>query len=133
AAGAGAVSAVLVFTAIVLIEQTYRVLIAGRVWNDWASPPEVMVGLLVLAITCAAGAAFVLARAFQRVLQQFMVYLDDAGTVRPRGLDSVVFKELRRLRVAVTRRVSHLRRENERLRNIAFVEQRTGLPNTIAL
>ena len=44
-----------------------------------------------------------------------------------------MFKELRRLRISVTRRVRHLRRENERLQEIAFVDQRTGLPNMIAL
>ena len=133
AAGAATVSAIIVFVAVVAIEQTYRVMRDGRAWNEMASPPEVIAGLLILSIACAAFTAFYLARAFQRVLQQFMVYLDDSAKVRPRGLESVLFKELRRLRVAVTRRVSHLRRENERLRKIAYIDQCTGLPNTIAL
>ena len=133
AAGCAAVAAVIVFLAVTSIEQVYRVLIAGKAWNDFASPPEVMVGLLVLSVGTGAAAAFFLARLFQRVLQQFLAYLDDSVSVRPRGLESVMFKELRRLRVAVTRRVSHLRRENERLRTIAYIDPCTGLPNTIAL
>jgi len=133
AAGCAAVAAVIVFLAVTGIEQMYRILIGGRAWNDFASPPEVMAGLLLLAVVTGAGAAYFLARLFQRVLQQFLAYLDDSANVRPRGLESVMFKELRRLRVAVTRRVSHLRRENERLRRIAYVDQCTGLPNTIAL
>ena len=133
AAGSGAVAAVVVFVGVVLIEQTYRVVLGGRAWNDFASPLEVMTGLIVLAAACSAFAAFLLARSFQRVLQQFLAYLDNSAAVRPRGLESVWFRELRRLRVAVTRRVSHLRRENERLQKIAFVDSCTGLPNTTAL
>ncbi|HAE25736.1 MULTISPECIES: putative bifunctional diguanylate cyclase/phosphodiesterase [Hyphomonas] len=133
AATAGAVAAVLVYGAVTVLEQTYRVIIGGHAWNDMASPPEVMLGLVLVSIACGAGASFVLARSFQRVLQRFLAYLDDTTSVRPRGVDTVMFKELRRLRVAVTRRVSHLRRENERLATIAYVDQRTGLPNTIAL
>ncbi|MEO1966140.1 hypothetical protein, partial [Hyphomonas sp.] len=133
AATAGAVAAVLVYGAVTVLEQTYRVIIGGHAWNDMASPPEVMLGLVLMSIACGAGASFVLARSFQRVLQRFLAYLDDTTSVRPRGVDTVMFKELRRLRVAVTRRVSHLRRENERLATIAYVDQRTGLPNTIAL
>ncbi|MEZ6013231.1 MAG: bifunctional diguanylate cyclase/phosphodiesterase [Hyphomonas sp.] len=133
AAGCAGVAAVIVFLAVTGIEQMYRILIGGRAWNDFASPPEVMAGLLLLAVVTGAGAAYFLAQLFQRVLQQFLAYLDDSANVRPRGLESVMFKELRRLRVAVTRRVSHLRRENERLRRIAYVDQSTGLPNTIAL
>ena len=133
AATAGAVAAVLVYGAGTVLEQTYRVIIGGHAWNDMASPPEVMLGLVLVSIACGAGASFVLARSFQRVLQRFLAYLDDTTSVRPRGVDTVMFKELRRLRVAVTRRVSHLRRENERLATIAYVDQRTGLPNTIAL
>ena len=133
AATAGAVAAVLVYGAVTVLEQTYRVIIGGHAWNDMASPPEVMLGLVLMSIACGAGASFVLARSFQRVLQRFLAYLDDTTSVRPRGVDTVMFKELRRLRVAVTRRVSHLRRENERLATIAYVDQQTGLPNTIAL
>lgn len=133
AATAGAVAAVFVYGAVTVLEQTYRVIIGGHAWNDMASPPEVMLGLVLMSIACGAGASFVLARSFQRVLQRFLAYLDDTTSVRPRGVDTVMFKELRRLRVAVTRRVSHLRRENERLATIAYVDQQTGLPNTIAL
>ena len=133
AATAGAIAAILVFSAVVVLEQTYRVLVEGKAWSELASPPEVMAGLVLMSITVAAGAAFLLARSFQRFLQKFLAYLDDTTPVRPRGVESVMFKELRRLRVAVTRRVSHLRRENERLTNIAYVDQRTGLPNMIAL
>jgi diguanylate cyclase (GGDEF)-like protein len=133
AASAGGIAAVFVFGAITLLEQSYRVLAEGRAWNDLASPVEVMSALLLMAIACGAGASFVLARSFQRVLQKFLAYLDDTTSIRPRGVETVMFKELRRLRVAVTRRVSHLRRENERLANIAYVDQQTGLPNMIAL
>lgn len=135
AAYAGAVAAVIVFTAVVLIEQTYRVMVEGAGVYDLASPPEVMVGLILLSAVGSAGAAFLLARSFQRVLQRFLDYLEDADAAPPSGLQSVMFMfgELRRLRVAVTRRVNHLRRENERLRKVAYVDQCTGLPNTIAL
>jgi diguanylate cyclase (GGDEF)-like protein len=133
AAFVGAIAAVLVFGAVTVLEQTYRVVFGGHAWNDMASPPEVVLGLLLISITCGAGASFLLARSFQQVLQRFLAYLDDTTSMRPRGVESVMFKELRRLRVAVTRRVSHLRRENERLERIAYVDQQTGLPNTIAL
>jgi diguanylate cyclase (GGDEF)-like protein len=102
-------------------------------WADLTAPIEVMGGLIVLAAASAAAASYMLARSFQRVLQKFLAYLDDTNSVSPHGVESVMFKELRRLRVAVTRRVSRLRRENERLQKIAYVDQRTGLPNMIAL
>ncbi|MCA8891974.1 MAG: GGDEF domain-containing protein [Hyphomonas sp.] len=133
AAFAGAIAAVLVFSAVVLLEQSYRVLVEGKAWTELASPPEVMIGLMLMSLVVSSGASFLLARSFQRVLQRFLAYLDDTTSMRPRGVESVMFKELRRLRVAVTRRVSHLRRENERLERIAYVDQQTGLPNTIAL
>ena len=133
AAFAGAIAAVFVFGAVTILEQTYRVLVEGMAWHELTAPVEVIGGLLVMSILCGAGASFVLARSFQRVLQKFLAYLDDTTSMRPRGVESVMFKELRRLRVAVTRRVSHLRRENERLERIAYVDQQTGLPNTIAL
>ncbi|WP_321487853.1 bifunctional diguanylate cyclase/phosphodiesterase [uncultured Hyphomonas sp.] len=133
AASVGAIAAVFVFAAVTILEQTYRVLVEGRAWNELASPPEVIGALLLMTIACGSGASFLLARSFQRVLQKFLEYLDDTTSIRPRGVESVMFKELRRLRVAVTRRVSHLRRENERLANIAYVDQQTGLPNMIAL
>ncbi len=133
AATVGAAAAVFVYGAVTVIEQSYRVIVRGHAWYDMASPPEVMLGLALMTIACGAGASFLLARSFQRVLQRFLAYLDDTTSVRPRGVDTVMFKELRRLRVAVTRRVSHLRRENERLATIAYVDQQTGLPNMIAL
>lgn len=133
AAFAGAIAAVLVFSAVVMLEQSYRVLVEGKAWTELASPPEVMIGLMLMSLVVSSGASFLLARSFQRVLQRFLAYLDDTTSMRPRGVESVMFKELRRLRVAVTRRVSHLRRENERLERIAYVDQQTGLPNTIAL
>lgn len=133
AAGVGAVAAVFVFSVVTAIEQSYRVFLQGRAWTDTSSPPEVIFGLFLLSVGVASGASYLLARSFQRVLQQFLAFLDDSSSARPRGLESVMFKELRRLRVAVTRRVRHLRRENERLQEIAFVDQRTGLPNMIAL
>jgi diguanylate cyclase (GGDEF)-like protein len=133
AATAGAIAAILVFAAVVVLEQSYRVLVEGKAWTELASPPEVIAGLVLMSVTVSAGAAFLLARSFQRFLQNFLAYLDDTSSMRPRGVESVMFKELRRLRVALTRRVSHLRRENERLTNIAYVDQQTGLPNTIAL
>ena len=43
------------------------------------------------------------------------------------------FPELRRLRVATTRTVRKLRRENDTLRTIAYQDARTNLPNAIAL
>ena len=133
AAGVGALAAVFVFSVVTLIEQGYRVFLEGRSWTDTSSPPEVIFGLFILSVCVASGASFLLARSFQHVLQQFLNFLDDSSSARPRGLESVMFKELRRLRVAVTRRVRHLRRENERLQEIAYVDQRTGLPNMIAL
>ncbi len=133
AACVGAIAAVIVFAAVVGFEQSYRVFIEGRSWSDLSSPPELIAALLLMSMAAAAGASYVLARSFQRVLQQFLAYLDDTTSVRPLRVQSVWFKELRRLRVAVTRRVSHLRRENERLEKIAYVDQRTGLPNMIAL
>ena len=133
AACAAACAAVVVFAGVVAIEQTYRVAIEGKALTEFASPPEVMAGLIVLAMATSAAVAFLVARAFQRTIQQFLSYLDDSTSVRPRGLESMMFKELRRLRVAVTRRVSHLRRENERLRKVAYVDPCTGLPNMIAL
>jgi hypothetical protein len=42
AASAGAIAAVLVFGAVTILEQTYRVVVGGHDWNDMASPPEVV-------------------------------------------------------------------------------------------
>ena len=77
AAFAGAIAAVFVFAAITILEQSYRVLVEGMAWHELTAPVEVIGGLLVMAILCGAGASFVLARSFQRVLQKFLAYLDD--------------------------------------------------------
>jgi diguanylate cyclase (GGDEF)-like protein len=133
AACVGAIAAIVVYFIVTILEQAYRVLFEGLHWADLTAPIEVMAGLVFLAAASAAAASFLLARSFQRVLQKFLAYLDDTTSVSLGSVDSVMFKELRRLRVAVTRRVSRLRRENERLQKIAYVDQRTGLPNMIAL
>ena len=130
---AGAGAAFIVFVLVAVIEQVFRVALQGYRWDDLAQPADVIALTMLISVVSAAGVAYLVAKAFQRVLEHFLAYLEKADNVRPRGMETVTFKELRRLRVAVTRAVSRLRRENERLREVAFVDQCTGLPNTIAL
>ncbi|MEZ5946010.1 MAG: bifunctional diguanylate cyclase/phosphodiesterase [Hyphomonas sp.] len=87
----------------------------------------------LLTVVLAGLSTYLVTTLFQRVLRRFLSYLEDAETLSPKGMESVWLSELRHLRIAVTRTVRRLRRENESLRRIAFVDARTGLPNRIAL
>lgn len=103
----------------------------------WKLPlPLTMVAAIVLLI---AGMAFILCRIFaQQVGKQVRIM---AGLVRNASLEESdedygqppVFSEFRRLRAVTLRRLRTLKRENERLLNAAYTDERTGLGNSADL
>ncbi|MEZ5953854.1 MAG: bifunctional diguanylate cyclase/phosphodiesterase [Hyphomonas sp.] len=117
----------------ILLAQTYRVLTGMASWGELWLPGLVMAAFCGVTVVLAGIATFAMTQTFQRILKRFLAYLEDADSVSPKGMEMVSLSELRHLRIAVTRTVRRLRRENESLRRIAFVDTRTGLPNRISL
>ena len=129
----GGLTAVLLFLVITGLEQVYRVATGTAAWNEWWMPLEGLAIMCAATMVLAGLSMYLMMRFFQRILNRFMAYLDDSDSEAQAAIDSVSLIELRRLRIAVTRAVRRLRRENEHLRRIAYVDTRTGLPNLIAL
>jgi diguanylate cyclase (GGDEF)-like protein len=128
----GGVLSALLFTSAVLICAGYRRLVLGESFSLVLPMPVILVIFLACVIISSA-AAYLSARPLYDMFGRFTV---SVMTERPDGLAELQllqFPELRRLRVASTRAVRKLRRENERLRQIAYRDPRTGLPNAIAL
>ncbi len=74
-----------------------------------------------------------LGKAFAGFVNAYTDYLLQARGGVPVSLAHMPFSELRRLRAALIRTVGHMSRELDELKAIAFTDQETGLPNSIAL
>lgn len=105
----------------------------GHAWTDFTLPAWSVLLLITVSAVTASALAWYFTRQFQNVLVDFTHYLAHAQTDASHRLSHVPFAELRRLRAVVIRSVGKLRRDNESLRRIAFVDPRTGMPNLIAL
>lgn len=96
-------------------------------------PPGILAAMLAGTMAISALCCYILARPFRQVVLRFTNYMMETRGETDTDLDTLLFPELRRLRVASTRAVRKLRRENEMLRKVAYCDARTGLPNVTAV
>lgn len=128
---AGAVLSVFLFVAVVALEVIIRSASEGTA-PRFSVPFPVILGMLGGTVLIASSFCYLLARPLQDVVARFTDYMMTTRGDAEADLQSLQFPELRRLRVATTRTVRKLRRENDYLRKIAYRDSRTGLPNAIA-
>ena len=128
---AGGVLSLFLFSAIVALEVMIRSASDGTA-PRFSVPFPVIIGMLVGTALIASTFCYLLARPLQDVVVRFTDYMMTTRGDAEADLQSLQFPELRRLRVATTRTVRKLRRENDYLRKIAYRDSRTGLPNAIA-
>jgi predicted signal transduction protein with EAL and GGDEF domain len=132
AAMAGGFLSIILFSSVFVIGVVYR-WAAGLEPFSFAVPYPILLVMLVVCVSISAGCCFLAAKPFQAIFQRFTAYMLTNRFDAEAELEALQFPELRRLRVATTRTVRKLRRENETLRMIAYRDARTGLPNAIAL
>ncbi|MBV5262346.1 GGDEF domain-containing protein, partial [Synechococcus moorigangaii CMS01] len=128
---AGGVLSVVLFAVIVALEVAIRSASEGTA-PRFSVPFPVILGMLAGTVLTASTFCYLLARPLQDVVVRFTDYMMTTRGDAEADLQSLQFPELRRLRVATTRTVRKLRRENDYLRKIAYRDSRTGLPNAIA-
>ncbi|MFN4024630.1 MAG: putative bifunctional diguanylate cyclase/phosphodiesterase [Hyphomonas sp.] len=128
---AGGLLSIFLFSAIVALEVIIRSASEGTA-PRFSVPILVIVGMLAGTVLIASTFCYLLARPLQDVVMRFTDYMMTTRGDAEADLQSLQFPELRRLRVATTRTVRKLRRENDYLRKIAYRDSRTGLPNAIA-
>ena len=129
----GALLSVVLFAAVVSVSVFYRMVVQGEPFDGFIVPPLVMFTMFAACVLVSAGGAYLTAKPLHDIFVRFTAYMLTNRIDAEAELESLQFPELRRLRVASTRAVRKLRRENETLRNIAYKDSRTGLPNVIAL
>lgn len=129
---AGGLLSVFLFSVIVATEVGYRMIAKGASLG-FSVPGPVILIMLAGTVAISSFCCFLAARPLMHVFNRFTEYMMTSRADAEAELGSLEFPELRRLRVATTRTVRKLRRENEALRTIAYLDMRTGLPNAIAL
>lgn len=127
----GAITAFVLFFTVIGIEMLFRLVSGGNPF-EFVLPVAILVPVISATVLIAAGVGYLLARPIQQVFERFTHYMTVTRGDVDTDLYSLQFPELRRLRVATTRTVRKLRRENEQLRKIAYLDSRTGLPNAVA-
>ncbi|MEX1250981.1 MAG: bifunctional diguanylate cyclase/phosphodiesterase [Hyphomonas sp.] len=128
----GGVVSIFLFLALMAISVGYRMIFLGAPLGLLV-PAPVMLAMLLACLGISAGGAYLTARPLQQIFLRFTAYMLTSRLDAEAELDEMQFPELRRLRVATTRSVRKLRRENHTLRQIAYKDGRTGLANAIAL
>lgn len=128
---AGGLLSILLFALLVAIEVIFRTS-SEETPVGFSVPVPVIAGMLVGTVLITATVCYYLARPLQGVFLRFTDYMMSTRGDADADLYSLKFPELRRLRVATTRTVRKLRRENDHLRKIAYRDSRTGLPNAVA-
>jgi diguanylate cyclase (GGDEF)-like protein len=120
---AGTVAFVL-FVALSAVVFAYRMSIHDPSMRPEGLPWLLLIGMGITCVGFAVGVAWFTGRQFRLALDKLSTYL-----VQPNAddLDDVSFVELRRLRASVSRNVARLKRENEKLRQLAYVDRLTGL------
>lgn len=129
---AGGLLSIILFIVVTLIEMVYRITVEGAEPGFVVPFPVLLIMLLATFLT-SAGCCYIVSKPLQHLFNRFTEYMMTSRADAGADLDGLMFPELRRLRVATTRTVRKLRRENESLRSIAYLDPRTGLPNAIAL
>lgn len=128
---AGGILSAVMFSVIIAVEVLLRSYMTGDPLG-FSLPAPVILGLFIGSTAIAAATCYLFARPLQGVFIRFTNYMLANRADSEADLRSLQFPELRKLRVATTRAVRKLRRENEALRKIAYRDARTGLPNAIA-
>ncbi|MBY9065999.1 EAL domain-containing protein [Hyphomonas sp. WL0036] len=127
----GAFTALLLFVTVISIEMVFRLATGGNPF-EFVLPVYLLLPIIGATVLIASGVGYILSRPLQKVFERFTEYMTVSRGEVDTDLYSLQFPELRRLRVATTRTVRKLRRENEHLRKIAYRDSRTGLPNAVA-
>lgn len=127
----GAVTALFLFATVIGIEMVFRLATGGNPF-EFVLPVYFLLPIIAGTVLTAAGVGYILSRPLQKVFERFTLYMTATRGEVDTDLYSLQFPELRRLRVATTRTVRKLKRENEYLRKIAYRDSRTGLPNAVA-
>lgn len=127
----GAVTALFLFVTVIAIEMVFRYVSGGNPF-EFVLPVYLLLTIIAGTVLSAAGVGYILSRPLQKVFERFTLYMTATRGEVDTDLYSLQFPELRRLRVATTRTVRKLRRENDHLRKIAYRDSRTGLPNAVA-
>lgn len=122
----------LLFTSAVVMVVGYRRLVLGESFG-LVLPLPVILAIFLACVVISSGAAYLAARRLRDIFERFTASMLTERPDARADLQSLQFPELRRLRVASTRAVRKLHRENENLKQIAYRDPRTGLPNAIAL
>jgi diguanylate cyclase (GGDEF)-like protein len=132
AALVGSVFSILLFALMTAIETGYRVIFEGAELA-FVVPMPVLAGMLTITAVVTAGVCYLLALPMRNLFARFTRYMKTDRLDVKAELEGMQFPELRRLKIATTRAVRKLRRENSELREIAYRDPRTGLPNAVAL
>ncbi len=124
--------ALVLFSAVIVVEVTYRVVRHGDPVG-LSIPVWVMAIILVFTLLTTFTASYLAAKPLQNAIERFSGQMALTRGGNEDVADDLQFPELRRLRAMAVRTVRRLRRENSELRTIAYCEPVTGLPNEIAL
>jgi diguanylate cyclase (GGDEF)-like protein len=128
----GAMLSVVLFSSVISVSIIFRMVVMGQPFG-FSVPMYIIFVMFVLCVAISTGGAYLTAKPLHDIFVRFTAYMLTNRIDAEAELESLQFPELRRLRVASTRAVRKLRRENESLRMIAYRDSRTGLPNVIAL
>lgn len=127
----GGLLSAFIYCAVVFFHMLVRSIITNEPLR-FSVPFFWIVVVFLATIAFSATCFYFMAKPFQGIFVRFTHYMLSSNRNTDAELHSLRFPELRRLRVATTRTVRKLRRENDRLRDIAYRDGRTGLPNAIA-
>lgn len=128
---AAALSLVL-FVSLTAVSVVFRMIAFGAP-PGFLVPAPVMLSMMLACAAISGAGACLCARPLQAAFGRFTAYMTTSRVDASAELGNLRFPELRRLRVATIRCVRRLRRENEMLRQVAYRDAQTGLPNAIAL
>lgn len=123
---------ILLYLAVMAISIGYRMIVLGAPFG-FVVPLPVLLVMLTACLTISGLGTYLCARPLQAVFERFTAYMTTSRADAEADLEDMQFPELRRLHAATTQTVRKLRRDNETLRQIAYRDSRTGLPNAIAL
>jgi len=123
---------ILLYIAVMAISIGYRMVVLGAPFG-FVVPLPVLLLMLAACLAISGLGTYLCARPLQAVFERFTAYMTTSRADAEAELEDMQFPELRRLHAATTQTVRKLRRDNETLRQIAYRDSRTGLPNAIAL
>ena len=123
---------ILLYLSVMAISIGYRMIVLGAPFG-FVVPLPVLLLMLAACLAISGLGTYLCARPLQAVFERFTAYMTTSRADAEAELEDMQFPELRRLHAATTQTVRKLRCDNETLRQIAYRDSRTGLPNAIAL